>query len=349
MNNRKVTIQDIADELGISRNTVSKAINNAEGIADSTRDRILQKAVEMGYKQFSYVAAMTNIEKQASEHRAPEYAGEIAMLTTGYLANSHFASMFLDRFHQEIAEMGYSLSTHRISSENLRTGTLPHTFIRERVKGIICLEVFDWNYSELICSVGLPVLFVDAPVFRTGKKLAADILMMNNTTEITSFVNSLLDRGLTKIGFIGDYGHCQSFYERYRAFRMAMLMRNIPVEERFVLKTTDNDIDSLADKLDALEEYPDAFICTNDFNAIDAMQLLAQKDRKLLQKVRFLGFDDTHESRIFYPPLSSVHIHSQVMSYSALHLLMSRINEPNMDYRVIYCETDLVLRDSTEF
>ena len=45
---KKVTIQDIADELGISRNTVSKAINNSEGLADATRERILQKAVEMG-------------------------------------------------------------------------------------------------------------------------------------------------------------------------------------------------------------------------------------------------------------------------------------------------------------
>ena len=40
---KKVTLQDIADELGISRNTVSKAINNSEGIAPSTRDKILQK------------------------------------------------------------------------------------------------------------------------------------------------------------------------------------------------------------------------------------------------------------------------------------------------------------------
>ena len=47
---KKVTIQDIADELGISRNTVSKAINNSEGLAEATRDRILQKAIEMGYK-----------------------------------------------------------------------------------------------------------------------------------------------------------------------------------------------------------------------------------------------------------------------------------------------------------
>ncbi len=44
----KVTIQDIADALEISRNTVSKALNNGEGIAAATRDRILAKAAEMG-------------------------------------------------------------------------------------------------------------------------------------------------------------------------------------------------------------------------------------------------------------------------------------------------------------
>ena len=56
---KKVTIQDIADALGISRNTVSKAINNADGLADATREKILKKAVEMEYKQFSYVAALS--------------------------------------------------------------------------------------------------------------------------------------------------------------------------------------------------------------------------------------------------------------------------------------------------
>ena len=44
---KKVTIQDIADELGISRNTVSKAINNAGSLAEATRKRILQKALSL--------------------------------------------------------------------------------------------------------------------------------------------------------------------------------------------------------------------------------------------------------------------------------------------------------------
>ena len=54
---KKVTIQDIADALGVSRNTVSKAINNSDGLAEATREKILEKVVEMGYKQFSYAKA----------------------------------------------------------------------------------------------------------------------------------------------------------------------------------------------------------------------------------------------------------------------------------------------------
>ena len=49
----RVTIQGIADALGLSRNTVSKAINNTGILADATKEKVLRKAVEMGYKQFS--------------------------------------------------------------------------------------------------------------------------------------------------------------------------------------------------------------------------------------------------------------------------------------------------------
>ena len=60
----RVTLQDIADALGISRNTVSKAINNTGILADSTREKVLKKAMEMGYKQFSYVTVV-NANKPA--------------------------------------------------------------------------------------------------------------------------------------------------------------------------------------------------------------------------------------------------------------------------------------------
>ena len=64
----KVTIQDIADELQLSRNTVSKAINNTGVLADATREKILRKAAEMGYKQFAY---MPLFQEDAAKAAAP--------------------------------------------------------------------------------------------------------------------------------------------------------------------------------------------------------------------------------------------------------------------------------------
>ena len=349
-NGKKITIQDIADSLGISRNTVSKAINNTEGLADATREKILQRAIEMGYKQFSYVSTLNQFGLlSAEEQKEPSFSGEISLFTTAFLSNSHFASLFLDKFHQESAQLGFSLVIHRITEEDLRTKTLPRTFDPSKSKAILCVEVFDLEYSSLITSIGLPVLFVDGPVRKKGEPLGADLILMNNHTELLRFVNLMLERGLKRIGFIGDRNHCQSFYERYTAFRIAMLENQVPVEEQFLLCPRDEHPEEIAQALQNMNDYPDVFICANDFVAIEAMQVLAQKDRDLLSRVRFLGFDDSHESRIFYPALSTIHIHTQVMAFSALHLLMSRIKEPSMDYRTIYAATDLILRDSTEF
>ena len=124
--NRRVTIQDIADALGVSRNTVSKAINNSEGIADSTREKILQKAIEMGYKQFSYVASVASLSSFSSD--TPEVTGEIALLTTRILSKSHFASLMFDKVHEELAQIGYTFSLHHVSEKNIRSLTFPKTF-----------------------------------------------------------------------------------------------------------------------------------------------------------------------------------------------------------------------------
>ena len=344
---KKVTIQDIADELGVSRNTVSKAINNSEGLAEATRDRILQKAVEMGYKQFSYVNTLMS-EAFFSQQKKEEYHGEIALLTCAFLTYSHFASTMLDKFQQEITQLGYTMNTHRVSEQNLWEVTLPVTFQKERVSAVICIEMFDFAYGEMICELDVPVLFVDGPSKRFGRSLPADQLYMDNTTEITRFVNDMLRQGHKRIGFIGDYNHCQSFFERYCAFRSAMTMAGVSVDERFCL--CHNRIEgSVVETLANLEELPDVFLCANDFVAGDVMRALYSIGKTVPEDVRILGFDDAPESRISRPALSTVHIHTQVMAFSAVQLLISRMREPSLDYRVVHTQTDIILRESTAF
>ena len=125
----RVTIQDIADALGLSRNTVSKAINNTGILADATKEKVLKKAMEMGYKQFSYAATLEDITKQTGASvEQPLSRGEIALFTTKFLADSHFASTMLDKFQREMSQIGYSLSMHRILNDELKQCRLPGTF-----------------------------------------------------------------------------------------------------------------------------------------------------------------------------------------------------------------------------
>ena len=337
---KKVTIQDIADELGISRNTVSKAINNADGLAEATREKVLQKAAEMGYKQFSYINIHTGLKDQKKREK-----GEIALLSGNVISPAHFASLMLDKLKMELFQMGYTLNIHRVERDNFLNRTLPFTFSPEKAVAIICIEMFDRAYDEMVYSLGLPTLFVDGPNKRDGFDLPADQLYMDNTTAITRFVNDMLALGKRRIGFIGNYEHCQSFYERYTAFRCAMLMADVPVDERFCIKAMSQE--HLTEVISGLTELPDVFICANDFVADDAIYALRKLGKSIPEDLYFCGFDDSPNSRIMTPSLTTVHIHTQIMAVAAIHLLISRLENPGMNYRIVHTETELIYRDSS--
>ncbi len=379
----RVTIQDIADALGVSRNTVSKAINNTGILADATRDRILKKAVEMGYKQFSYVkfanlgnstrrpgttpqAGLTISQAAAQQQTASPVlqdassvqpptggANTIALFTTSFLGNSHFASTMLDKFQSELTLLGYGFTMYRVSQADLQQLTLPNSFHMETTAGIICFEMFSWAYSDMLCDLGIPILFVDAPAPSNGRILKADRLLMENRSNIFSLVADLGRHGKKKIGYIGERFHCLSFFERYMAYREALITLDLPYIPEYCL--TEHDPGHapeqyrqyLKDHFKNMKALPDVFFCANDFVALEVLTVLRELSYSVPQDVYLCGFDDSPESRIVTPALTTIHIHSQIMGFSAVQLLISRIKEPTLNYRTIYTETTLIRRAST--
>lgn len=351
----RVTIQDIADELGISRNTVSKAINNTGILAETTRDKVLKKAMEMGYKQFSYITAAKSAGPVLSIP-APKEKTEIALFLTNFVGGSHFATVMLDKFQKELAGLGYSITMHRVLTEDQENLTLPASFSRERTAGIVCVEMFHYEYDKMLCSLGLPILFVDAPVTCFKEPLEADVLCMDNQSGIYQFVKEMAARGKTKIGFIGEYMHCQSFFERYTAYRGAMHLLGLSCPEEYCITGNKKGVlhpdgtdyrEFLSESLTALKRLPEVFVCANDFVALDTLQVFKKFGYSVPEDVYLCGFDDSPESRIVTPALTTIHIHSQIMGFSAVNLLMSRINEPSLNYRITHTETNLIYREST--
>ncbi len=348
----RVTIQDIADALGVSRNTVSKAINNTGLLADATRERILQKAADMGYKQFSYLS-FTN--PKSSRPEPPMEKNDIALISTGFIGSSHFASTMLDKFQREISLLGYSLSMHRVCEDELEELQLPLSYNKEKTAGFLCPEMFHRDYASMLCGLGIPVLFVDSPVIVPGISFKADCLYMENQNNIFALIRELTKRGKKRIGFIGECMHCHSFFERYMAYRNAMHLLGLPCLEQDCIISNRTDIKNpqshdyqeyLAKCLNR-DDMPEVFLCANDFVALDTLKVLRDMGVSVPDDIWLCGFDDSPESKVVTPALTTIHIHSQIMGFSAVHLLMSRMKQPSLNFRTMHTETSLIYREST--
>ena len=349
----RVTMQDIANALGVSRNTVSKAINNTGLLADSTREKVLKKAIEMGYKQFSYMKAADQPEAKLPFGGA---VGEIALLTMCFTGNSNYISIMLDQFQKEFSQWGYGFTIHRVREEDEENLRLPSSFDREKVSGIICIESFDNKYCSMLCELKIPILFVDTPVTGMGEPLKADAVYPESQSAIYEFIREMVHRGKRQIGFIGEYMHCQSFFERYMGYRNALYLLNLPFREEYCVIGNQEGVkrqgtaeyqEYLMKRLSKLKVLPEVLICANDYVAFDVLCVFKKLGILVPQDVWICGFDDTVESKIITPSLTTIHIHSHVMGDSAAYLLISRIKEPDLNFRTIHAQTSLVYREST--
>ena len=349
----RVTMQDIADSLGLSRNTVSKAFNNTGVIAESTKDLILRKAAEMGYKN-SVGSAMPNAIPIASDKK------EIAMLTCYIPGGSHFAVTTIDRIQQNLSSCGYSLTFYRVTQSELMDLRLPGSFSLDKVAAIFCMELFNYEYCEMLCSLPIPLLFIDTPVKPGRPPLTADTLFMENQAGIYSFVSQIAEKGKKSVGFVGDMLHCHSFFERAGACITAAALFGLEPAEKYSIPAFPPSkmqlqpanyvtyADMLYSALQNLSKLPDAFICANDFIAINLISSLRRMDIYCPADILVMGFDDSPESRYHAPAVTTVHIHTQVMGDIASELILGRIADPSREPRTVYVPTELILRESTQ-
>jgi len=267
------------------------------------------------------------------------------------LDSSHFASTMLDKLQSELSLFGYTLTIHPIMQEDFALCRLPLSFDEQNTAAIICVEVFDYAYCQMLCSQGLPLLLVDAPVDTCTSPLTADILLMENASGIYQIVKAAKQSGVTKIGFVGQPMHCRSFYERYMAFREAMYANSLPIDEACCLTGVHpHGVDyraALRAHIQKMDHLPELFVCANDFVAIDVIIALRTLGLTCPGDILLSGFDDAPESVVVTPSLTTCHIHTQIIGLSAAHMLLARIGQPELNYRIVHTETHLIYREST--
>lgn len=343
MNKEKVTIQDIADALGLSRNTISKALNGHESIPEVTRNKVIEKAISLKYRHYALMDA---------KNLAPKRNCNIALLTHHMPYANHFGNALLNELERAISAEGYTLSIYVVRDTEIKSLALPNNFDEKKVDGIVCIELFDKKYTDLISKLNLPTILIDCVYDISFTKLNSDIILMENEHSTYTLTKKLLEDGHTNIGFVGDFKHCKSFNERWSGYNRALLESRFQVNYSSCILEDDvkspyGDFHWVAEQIEKMKSLPSAFICANDFIAVTVMRALKHKNIAIPEEVSVCGFDNSHESRIIDPQLTTVHIYRKEMGLLAAEMLLSRLENPSKPFQITYVKTEPVFRDST--
>ena len=341
---KRVTMQDIADACGLSRNTVSKIFNGRGSVPDSTRDFVLAKAQELGYHQLAEAEATTSGVTVSNGQN-------IALLTHSKPLNHNFGSLFITNFTDEICRSGYNLKVFEISQEDYIAKELPDHFLRSEVSGIIAIELFDRDYTQMLCGLGIPVMLIDSYVCAPSDLMQCDLVYMENYASTIAMTSRMIAAGAKRLGFVGDINHCSSFRERWNGFRAATDSAGLPLDRSVCILADDaepyGEVDWFTVQLDAMPYLPDGFVCANDFLAIRIMQALRRKGVRVPNDVMVTGFDGSPEAEVVSPSLTTAQIPSAQIGRTSADMLLERIASPQLPYRCTFIKTTPVWREST--
>lgn len=339
---RNVSIQDIAKDLNLSRNTISKALTNNESVAEGTKNKIIKRAIELGYKKIDPEIVL-NLEKEA----IPPIVKNIAVISLREVAD--FWNRILMGISDELQKNNYNLlfrSINEVDEENL---AIPINVMNKSVDGIIVLSVFKNEYIKKLKEVNVPLIFLDSPVWGYDEDYG-DVLMVEGENSTCKLTKHLLEKGCKTIGFIGDITYCNSIYTRWSGYLRALREINMKCDESICFTKDPERFyneDALSKLLETIETFPEGMICANDDIAISVMKFLKGKNIKVPQEVLVTGFDDKRDAVVIDPPLTTVHVSNELIGRRLVQELKWRIENPDMPVEILTVETQVIIRQSS--
>lgn len=339
---KNISIQDIANKLEISRNTVSKALNG-KYVPKKTLQDVLQCAKELGYKGM-------NLINNNDDENSNLNGQKILILTAKMIFDVSFHINILRGIESMLSKNSMQVISYTTTNTTDCDGLL--SYIEQfDVKGIICIEFFDASMIDAILSLKIPTIFLDFTCDNIAFHDGYDILMMENIQPVRELCNSMIkNKGCKTFGFVGDYKHCLSFYERFLALKDSLFENNIDYNKNYSLLLEDSF--PYGNPLELCKELkkitlPDCLVCANDFLAISTLHALSKLGIYAPNDIKIIGFDNIPESKMCKPQLSTIKVNKTALGADAVNYLINRIKDPKQHKRLIYVESKILERETT--
>lgn len=329
---KKVTIQEIAGILGLSRNTVAKALNDDDMVAAETREEVIRLAMELGYAKLAPTVAVKYKRVWGDEKRRN-------ILLVSKKENASFWNKIIIGITDQLNEEGCRLLFNFIGEREEREGVLPAD-LEGDTEGMIILSVFSKNYVQLLGEQRTPMVFLDAGSEEGSERGYGDVLMFEGRRPVALLTEKLLKQGRRCPAFIGDSTSCLTMQERYLGFLDALHKTGIGADPSMLICGSMPmhyyEKEEVEEALDQMKHMPDLIVCANDAIAKYVILYLRKKEIKVPEEVWVTGFDNTSSNSYMDISLTTVDIQKQYMGRRLARQILWRITEPAMPKELIY-------------
>lgn len=327
----RISMSDLAKELGISKVSVSKALSDKEGVSEELRQKVKELAEKKGYR-FSNSARSLKTNRQ----------NNIGILISEKYILDKEAYYFAvsGEMIRRLDEYGNSGIVEIISYENENKCIPPRIYKENKVDGIIVLGQTSNDYLEMIESLTLPVIFFDFYV----KDFATDSIVADNFLSGYSLTNLLIAKGHRKIGYVGSINATSSIQDRYLGYYKSLIENDISLREDYVIDDRDKQgrfIDFLLPK-----DLPTAFVCNCDRVAYSLIDTLRKMGKKIPEECSVVGFDNSIFSTLTDPQITTVDNNIEKMVSTAVKVITKKINNPLKTYNLIFVPGTIIERSS---
>lgn len=328
-----VTIKDIARELDIGVNTVSRALNNKPDVSPTTRARVLMAAQRMGYVPNTMAKAMVT-----------RRTFSLGLLTTTP-SNPMFAQL-VDVIEEACSQRGYSLvlanSRERLADEEQAL----RTFRQQRVDGLLIVPV-QGNYAHLQEAVrlGLPMVTVLRPL----PQLGVDHVGYDNVEGAREVARHLISLGHRQIAIIREKGEITTVRDRLTGYRQALVQHGIELPPELCVETTLSFEGGYAATRDLQARGCPftALLLSNDIMAPGVYAALREARREVPRDVAVAGFGNAPFSPFLNPPLTTVQTPITEVGRTAVELIMNRLEGVEAAPQRVVLHPRLVVRSSS--
>ena len=315
MDNNKVTIHDIAKALNIDSSTVSRALNDNSRVTQKTKDKVNEKANELGYQRNLLASSLRNNKSNTIGVIVPRIS-------------RHFFSSAIAGIEETAYEAGYNVIICQSLEQLSREQKIIQTLSQNRVDGIlisISMETKDNHNLLNLKKNGTPIVFFDRHLEIPGNSnvLIDDFQGGFDATE------HLIVQGCKSIAHFSGPQELEIYKNRFEGYKSALKKHNIALNENLIIssKLMESDGVESVKKLLSQPIAIDGIFSANDTAAIGAMQYLKSKGIKIPEDIAIVGFSNEPISSVIEPSLTTIDQPGFEMGKIATNLLLTQIKD----------------------